>query len=112
VHEDPVYTRRGDNIYCELPVSLVEAALGARIPVRTLRGVVDVVIPPGTQSGESVRLRGRGLPRLAADGRGDLYLTVRVEVPRALDARAQALVEELGRLLPAAPGAGPRSVRA
>lgn len=112
VHEDPVYTRRGDNLYCELPVTLVEATLGARIPVCTLRGVVDVDIPPGAQSGQSIRLRGRGLPRLAADGRGDLYLTVRVEIPRELEAPAQELVRELGRLLPAAPAAGERSVRA
>lgn len=111
VHEDPVYTRRGDNVYCELPVSLVEAALGARIPVRTLRGIVDVAIPPGTQSGESFRLRGRGLPRLAAEGRGDLYLTVKVEIPRDLDTRAQELVQELGRRLPSAPVGVERSVR-
>ena len=78
------------------------AVLGVRAPVLTLEGTAEVVVPPGTQSGQVLRLRGRGLPRLSGEGRGDLYVTVRVAVPRGIDARTQELFREIGRLLPAA----------
>lgn len=103
VHEDPVFTRKGDNLYCEVPLTIVEAVLGARIRVRGVGGPVDLIIPPGTQSGQVFRLRGKGVPRLADDGRGDLYVATRVEIPRGLDARTQDLFRELGRLLPGRP---------
>jgi molecular chaperone DnaJ len=113
VHEDPRYTRKGDNLYCEVPVSLVEAVLGSRIKVRGLDGPVDLTIPPGTQSGQTFRLRGKGVRRLAGEGRGDLYVTARVEIPRSLDARTQELFRELGRLLPYRPDPdAPGSARA
>lgn len=101
VHEDPRYTRKGDNLYCEVPLSLVEAVLGSRIRVRGVDGPVDLVIPPGTQSGQTFRLRGKGVRRLAGDGRGDLYVTTRVEIPRGLDPRMQEMFREISRLLPA-----------
>jgi molecular chaperone DnaJ len=100
VHDDPRYARKGDNLYCEVSLSLVEAVLGSRIKVRGLDGTVDLTIPPGTQSGHTFRLRGKGVQRLAGDGRGDLYVTARVEIPRSLDVRTQELFRELGRLLP------------
>jgi molecular chaperone DnaJ len=103
VHEDPRYTRKGDNLYCEVSLSLVEAVLGSRVRVRGLDGPVELAIPPGTQSGQTFRLRGKGVPRLSGDGRGDLYVTARVEIPRSLDARTQELFRELGRLLPGRP---------
>lgn len=105
VHEDPVFTRKGDNLHCGLPITVTEAVLGARVPAWTLDGEADLVIPPGTQSGQIFRLRGRGMPRLAGDGRGDLYVTVRVEIPRGIDTRTQELFRELGRLLPDDPRA-------
>ena len=108
VHEDPVFTRKGDNLYRELPLTIVDAVLGARIPVQTLHGPVDLVVPPGTQSGQVFRIRGKGMPRRAAEGKGDLYVTALVEIPRGLDARTQELFREIGRLLPAEPGATPR----
>jgi molecular chaperone DnaJ len=100
VHEDPAFTRKGDNLYTEAAVTIAEAVLGARVSLRTLEGVAELVVPPGTQSGQVLRMRGRGLPRLAGEGRGDLYVTVRVEIPRGIDARTQELFRELGRLLP------------
>ena len=103
VHEDPRYTRKGDNLYCEVPLSLVEAVLGGRIKVKGVDGSVDLAIPPGTQSGQTFRLRGKGVRRLTGDGRGDLYVTARVEIPRSLDTRTQEVFRELGRLLPAHP---------
>jgi molecular chaperone DnaJ len=100
VHDDPIFSRKGDNLYCEVPVTIVEAVLGARVRVRGLDGLVDLVIPPGTQSGQVFRVRGKGMPRLSGTGRGDLYVTARVEIPRGLDARTQERFRELGRLLP------------
>jgi molecular chaperone DnaJ len=103
VGEDTAFTRKGDKLYIELAVTVVEAVLGARSPVLTLEGTAEVVMPPGTQSGQVLRLRGRGLPRLSGEGRGDLYVTVRVAIPRGIDARTQELFREIGRLLPAPP---------
>lgn len=103
VREDAAFTRKGDNLHIELAVSVVEAVLGVRARVPTLEGTGEVVVPPGTQSGQVLRLRGRGLPRLSGEGRGDLYVTVRVAIPRGIDARTQELFREIGRLLPAPP---------
>jgi molecular chaperone DnaJ len=104
VHEDPRYIRKGDNLYCEVPLTLVEAVLGSRVRVRGVDGVVDLAIPPGTQSGQTFRLRGKGVRRLAGDGRGDLYVTTRVEIPRDVDPRTQEMFRELERRLPGRPG--------
>ena len=103
VHEDERYTRKGDNVYCAVPVSMAEAVLGCRIRVRGVDGLIDLVIPPGTQSGQVFRIRGRGVRRLADDGFGDLYVTTRVEIPRGLDPRTQEMFREIARLLPARP---------
>ncbi|SRR6266542_1791420 len=100
VDEDPAFTRKGDNLQVEVGVTVAEAVLGARVPVRTLEGMAELVVPPGTQSGQTLRLRGRGLPRLAGPGRGDLHVSVRVEIPRGIDARTQEIFRELARLLP------------
>jgi molecular chaperone DnaJ len=113
VHADPVFTRKGDNLYAEVPVTVAEAILGARVSVRTLLGEVDLAVPPGTQSGQVLRIRGRGLPRLSGEGRGDLYVAVSVAIPRDLDARTQEMIRDLGRLLPpAAATPGKRTARA
>jgi DnaJ-class molecular chaperone len=77
--------------------------LGGRVKVKGVDGSVDLAVPPGTQSGQRLRLRGKGVRRLTGDGRGDLYVTARVEIPRSLDTRTQELFRELGRLLPAPP---------
>ena len=105
VHDDPVFTRKGDNVYCEVPMTIIEAVLGARVPVPGVDGGLSVPVPPGTQSGHVVRLRGKGMPRLSGGARGDLYVTLRVEIPRDLDTRTQELFRELGRLLPGDPRA-------
>jgi DnaJ-class molecular chaperone len=113
VQPDPRFTRKGDNLYGDLPLSIAEAVLGARVGVRTLDGVADVSIPPGTGSGQIFRLRGKGVPRRSGEGRGDLYVTVHVEMPRALDARVAELFREVARLLPSPPApARDGSVRA
>jgi molecular chaperone DnaJ len=100
VAEHPFFVRKGDGVYCELPIGLWEALRGARIRIPTPPGEGVLVIPPGTPGGSVFRLRGQGLPRLADGAPGDLYVTVRIEVPTGLDARTDELVRELERLLP------------
>jgi molecular chaperone DnaJ len=94
-------------------VSVAEAILGARVTVRTLWGEVDLVVPPGTQSGQVLRVRGRGMPRLSGEGRGDLFVAVSVAIPRDLDVRTQEMIRDLDRLLPSpAANPGKRTARA
>jgi DnaJ-class molecular chaperone len=106
VAEHPFFLRKGDNVQCEVPVSVWEALRGARIKVPTPQGEAVVVLPPGTPGGQIFRLRGAGLPRLAREGSGDLYVTVRVEMPEGLDARTEELVRDLERLMPLDPRHG------
>src|SRR3972149_5784151 len=106
VAEHPFFIRKGDNVHCEVPVTLGEVVLGARIRVPTLDGETALVLPPGTQSGQVFRRRGKGMRRLHGEGTGDLYVTVRVSIPRGLDARTQGIFRELERLLPETPRAG------
>ncbi|OGL00016.1 MAG: hypothetical protein A3I14_17145 [Candidatus Rokubacteria bacterium RIFCSPLOWO2_02_FULL_73_56] len=105
VAEHPFFARKGDSVHCEVPITVWEALQGARIRVPTPAGEAALVVPPGTAGGRMFRLRGQGLPKLAADGTGDLYVTVRVELPAGLDARTYELVRELERLLPLEPRA-------
>lgn len=100
VGEHPFFQRKGDNVHCEVPLSVWEALLGARIRVPTPSGEGVLVVPPGTTGGQIFRLRGQGLPRLSGESTGDLYVTARVEVPTGLDARTHELVRELARLMP------------
>jgi molecular chaperone DnaJ len=100
VTEHPFFVRQGDGVHCEVPIGVCEALRGARIHVPTPLGECVLVVPPGTPGGTVFRVRGQGLPRLADGTPGDLYVTVRIEVPTGLDARTDELVRELGRLLP------------
>jgi molecular chaperone DnaJ len=100
VREHPFFRRQGDGVHCELPVSVWEALQGARIHVPTPNGTAVLVVPPGTPPGQVFRLRGQGLPKLSGEGPGDLFVTIRVEIPGGLDARTHDLVRELERLLP------------
>jgi molecular chaperone DnaJ len=106
VAEHPFFVRKGDNVQCEIPVSVWEALRGSRIKVPTPQGEAVVVLPPGTSAGQTFRLRGQGLPRLAREGGGDLYVTVRVVMPDGLDARTEELVRDLERLMPLDPRDG------
>ncbi|MGH7305627.1 MAG: DnaJ C-terminal domain-containing protein [Candidatus Rokuibacteriota bacterium] len=100
VGEHPFFWRKGDSVHCDVPISVWEALLGARIRVPTPSGEAVLVVPPGTTGGQVFRLRGQGLPRLTGESTGDLYVTARVEVPTGLDARTHELVRELARLMP------------
>ena len=101
VAEDPFFRRVGDNVYCTVSVSVTQAALGGRIDVPSLHGVVSLRVPPGTQGGQSLRLRGQGAPSLRGDGiRGDQYVEIRVLVPHVADERSKEILRELERLNP------------
>jgi len=86
------YRREGDDLVTELPVSIAQAALGAKFTLPTLDGDEDIVVPPGTQPGREFVLRQRGVPRLQGRGRGDLRVRIDVQVPTKLsDAEADVL---------------------
>jgi DnaJ-class molecular chaperone len=84
-----VFTRRGADLERELPIALGEALLGANVPVTTLKGRVLLTIPPATQTGRLFRLKGQGMPRLRADGSGDLLARTKVILPPTLDTEAE-----------------------
>lgn len=98
VQPHPVFSREGDDLTCEVPVSLTEALLGAEIEVPTLAGKVKVRVPPETQNGQVLRLRGLGMPKLSGGGRGDLLVRLKVVLPRGLSAEERRLVEQLAKL--------------
>lgn len=92
------WERKGDNLHCEVPVSFTEAVLGAVIDVPTINGSVQLRIPAGTQSGQTFRLSGRGVPHLKGDGAGDEYVKVKIAVPKNLTADETDLIEKLAAL--------------
>ncbi len=99
IKKHPLFERKGDNLFCEVPVTLSQAALGTVIKAPTLiDGVIDLTIPEGTQSGDLLRKRGLGMPRLNSRGRGDLYYKIIVEVPIRLSKHQQDLLRELDDL--------------
>jgi molecular chaperone DnaJ len=97
VQPHPRFRRDGDDLVCELPVMVHEAALGARIDAPALDGTVKLRIPPGTQSGDALRLEERGVPSLSG-GRGDLVFIARLVLPDTLDERSKELLREFGVL--------------
>ena len=100
VQPHPYFRRRGDDLIVQVAVNVAQAALGDRIRVPTLEGEETVEIPPGTQPGHVIRLRGRGIPHLRRNGRGDLLVVVQVEIPTRLTAEQRRLFQELARTLP------------
>ena len=93
VRDHPLFERDGPNLLCEVPVSISQAALGSKVEVPTIDGKTEVEIEPGTQSGDVVRLRGEGLPRLGGGPRGDQIVRIFVEVPTRLSSEQRELPE-------------------
>jgi molecular chaperone DnaJ len=93
-----VFRRDGDDLHMSVPIAVHEAALGARVEVRTLEGTARLRIPPGTQSGQRFRLRGHGAPSTRNGQRGDLIVEVRIMLPKLLDERSKELLREFGRI--------------
>jgi molecular chaperone DnaJ len=104
VQPHPFFERRGDDLYCSVPITVTEAAMGAKIEVPTIDGRALLRIPPGTDSGQKFRLREKGVPSARAAGRrGDLYVEVQVVVPRPVDERVRELLRKLNELSPEDP---------
>ena len=98
VREHPIFQRDGPDLHCELPISIAQASLGAELEVPTLEGKEKVRIRAGAQSGDEIRLRGQGLERLNAGGRGDLIVDLFVEVPTRLSDEQRQLLERLAEI--------------
>jgi len=102
----PVFRREGDDIYVTVPVTATEAALGAKIEVPTINGRALLKVPPGTQSGQKLRLREKGVPSATKEGaRGDEIVEVKVTVPMPRDEKTKELLRELAKLNPEDPRA-------
>ncbi len=97
VRPHEVFTREGYDLHLEVPVSFVQASLGTRLNIPTLKDSRELAIPPGTQPGEVIRIKGEGVPYPKGSRRGDLLVAVRVVVPRTLTPRQQHLLEELAK---------------
>jgi len=92
-----VFERHGADLSCETAVSFTQAAMGATLEIEALDGMATIKIPPGTQTGTTFRIGGRGLPKMRARSRGDLVVNVRVAVPTKLTRRQREILEEFAR---------------
>jgi molecular chaperone DnaJ len=100
------FRREGNDIHCAVPITVTEAALGTKIEVPSIDGKALLRIPPGTQSGQKFRLRGKGAPSLKGELKGNQIVEVHVVVPRVADERSKEILRELARLNPEDPRAG------
>jgi len=99
VKEDRNFRREGPEVYSDASVSYVDAILGASLKVPVVDGEVTIKVPPGTQPGQVMRLKGNGAPRLGQpDQRGDHYVTMNVEIPKEVSKEEQELIEQLREL--------------
>jgi molecular chaperone DnaJ len=100
VHVEPheIFQREGDDLHIVVPIAVHEAALGAKIEVPAPDGVARLRVPPGTQTGQRFRVRGRGAPSPRDGARGDLVVEVELVLPRVLDERSKELLREFGRI--------------
>jgi molecular chaperone DnaJ len=99
VGESPVFTRKGDNLEVEVPITIPEAIRGATIEVPTLSGTKRIRVPPGTQHGTVQRLRGEGPPKLGGRGRGDIHYRLAIDVPRSLSREQREAVDDLAAVI-------------
>jgi molecular chaperone DnaJ len=100
VAEHPSFRREGRNLVCDVPIGLTRSALGGTVAVETLDGSATITIPPGTRSGQRLRLRGKGVPSANGKPAGDLFAVIQIVPPKKLDARSRQLLEEFGKLNP------------
>jgi len=95
VREHPVFQRDGDDLHCEIPISMVTAALGGKVEVPTLAGRAEIELPEGTQTGKTFRLRGKGIKGVRSSYPGDLYAHVQIETPVRLTDKQKKLLRDL-----------------
>jgi DnaJ-class molecular chaperone len=92
----PYFSRKGKSVYLDLPITIEEALLGASITVPTLTGTKKVKVPPGTQGGQKLRIKGEGIKVRGA--KGDIYLKIKISVPKKIDKRSVRLIEEFSEI--------------
>ena len=99
VHMKPheKFKRDGENLYTEKRITFPEAALGGNLIIETLDGTATLKIPPGTESGDMFKIKGKGMPKMRGFGYGDLYVKIQVETPKKLSRKAKRLIEELSK---------------
>jgi molecular chaperone DnaJ len=98
VRPHDLFQREGDDLFCEVPISFVQATLGAEILVPTLQGRASITIPAGTQNGTVFRLKGKGIKNVQGYGWGDLHIRITIEVPARLNAAQRQKLEEFAAL--------------
>jgi molecular chaperone DnaJ len=98
VKEHELFERQGEDLFCEVPIKFTLATLGGTVEVPTLSGKATLKLPPGTQSGTTFRLRGKGMPNLRGGHHGDQLVRVQVEVPQSLTADQRRLLEEFAKI--------------
>ncbi|HSM85356.1 MAG TPA: molecular chaperone DnaJ [Candidatus Limnocylindrales bacterium] len=104
------FERDGKDLYCSVPISFPQAALGAEIVIPTLEGEHKLKVPEGTQTGTTFRIKGKGVPAVQSSGKGDLFVKVRVTTPSKLTKRQRELLEELGGMFNVENKPEPRSL--
>ena len=106
IKADPVFIRKDNDLYADLPVSLYDALLGGAVEVQTLAGRASLKIPAGTQNGAKMRLKGQGMPVTKKEPAGDLYVTLKIVLPTKLSDEAKNLAAELAKAAPVGGGEG------
>ena len=105
VQQHPFFKRQGPNIYCEVPISVPEAVLGAKVEIPTIDGRASMRIPPGTQSGQTLRLRGKGVQVDKSGARGDQFVKVMIVVPKTMSEELKRVMQDYQQLSPENPRA-------
>lgn len=106
VRTHPIFSRSGNDILCQVPISLVQAVQGAEIEVPTLNGIAKIKIAPGTPAGKTFTLKGYGMPILQETGRGDQKVKLRVEIPSKVNKRQRELLDAFNQICAGAKRAG------
>lgn len=92
------FVRRDDDLYCEVPVTIKEAMFGAKIDLPTFEGRISVKLPPNTQTGKNLRVKGKGMPKLKSSEYGDLYIKIKVALPSNLTVEQKRRLEEFAKI--------------
>jgi molecular chaperone DnaJ len=106
VEESPLFSRRGSDLVIEVPVTMVEAALGATVKVPTPAGSVGLKVPAGTETGRMLKMKGKGAPKLGASGKGDLIARIIVTTPKDLSGEQKELLKQFSEASKEDPRAG------
>lgn len=96
----PYFKRENDDILLDCPITITEAVMGAKVQIPTIDGKTLLSIPAGTQSGQKLRLKGKGIPHIKDRGRGDQYVIIKIIAPKDIDQKSKNLLEEFQRLNP------------